>query len=280
MKLAAVDLFSGIGGMAQAVRDAGFELAALCEIEPMCRRILEKNFPGTPILEDIHDVSIPLTEGDESLALLTGAFPLQANFTRGERRERDTRSLWEQFVRIVGEARPAWAVVETLPRFSTMGLDDAAWDLERAGYATVAIHLPAQAVGCPLRKDRIYLVAARSEDPRPAPAIGPGDGDPPPSWPAPGPELHRVAQRPGRDLDEHVALLHAIGDATVPLQAGAILGSIAAYEREWRLGSSATRTSRPSTSSSTASVRPARTARASRSRNFGSASRRPTPGFR
>jgi site-specific DNA-cytosine methylase len=241
VKLTAVDLFSGIGGMARAVVDSGFELLLLCEIEPMCRSILAAHHPDTPIVEDVHDftgshvASQLLARGiEDGLTLLTGAFPVQANFTRGQRRERDTRSLWEQFARVALECRPAYVVVETLPRLAGVGLDDASWDLEREGYSTTAIHLPAQAVGCPLRKDRLYLVASRTDDPGQRPD-DPGapfalEGG---AWDPPGPRLHRMAERTGRDVDEHIALSYAIGDATVPRAACAILGSIAANERDW-----------------------------------------------
>lgn len=241
MKLTAVDLFSGIGGMARAIKNAGFELLLLCEIEPMCRAILKHHHPDVPIVEDVHDftgshvASALLARGiEDSLTLLTGAFPLQANFTRGSRRERDTRSLWEQFARVAIECKPAYVVAETLPRLAGVGLDDAAWDLEREGYSVTPIHLPAQAVGCPLRKDRLYLVASRNEDP----GQRPDDPRKPFSfegfgWDPPGPRLHRLAERNGRDVDEHLALSCAIGDATVPHAAFTILGSLAANERDW-----------------------------------------------
>ena len=240
-RLTAVDLFSGIGGMTRAIVNAGFELLLMCEIEPMCQSILSKQYPDVPIVEDVHDFTAShvasrlLAQGiQDRLTLLTGNFPLQANFTLGQRRERDTRSLWEQFARVALECRPAYVVAETLPRLAGVGLDDAAWDLEREGYSVTPIHIPAAALGCPLRKDRLYLVASRAEDPGQRPD-DPGkpfvfEGF---NWDPPGPRLHRFAERNGRELDEHLALAHALGDATVPRAAFAILGSIAANERDW-----------------------------------------------
>jgi len=55
-----LSLFSGIGGL-----DLGFKLAnptaqtiMFCEIDPYCRLVLEKRFPGIPIWEDIYDLTV------------------------------------------------------------------------------------------------------------------------------------------------------------------------------------------------------------------------------
>lgn len=48
-----LDLFSGIGGFALAARWAGIETIAFCEIEEFPRRVLQKNFPGIPIHNDM-----------------------------------------------------------------------------------------------------------------------------------------------------------------------------------------------------------------------------------
>ena len=48
-----VDLFSGIGGFALAARWAGIETVQFVEIDPFCRKVLQKNFPGVPIHDDI-----------------------------------------------------------------------------------------------------------------------------------------------------------------------------------------------------------------------------------
>ena len=53
MKLTHLDLFSGIGGFALAARWCGLETIQFVEIDPFCRKILNKNFPGVPIHDDI-----------------------------------------------------------------------------------------------------------------------------------------------------------------------------------------------------------------------------------
>lgn len=42
-------LFSGIGGFELGFQRAGFNIAAMCEIEPYARAVLAKRFPGVPV---------------------------------------------------------------------------------------------------------------------------------------------------------------------------------------------------------------------------------------
>jgi DNA (cytosine-5)-methyltransferase 1 len=49
----ALDLFSGIGGIALAAHWANIETVAFCEIEPFCQKVLKKHWPDVPIFDDI-----------------------------------------------------------------------------------------------------------------------------------------------------------------------------------------------------------------------------------
>ena len=48
-----LDLFSGIGGFALAARWCGMQTIGFVEVDPWCRRVLQKNFPGVPAHDDI-----------------------------------------------------------------------------------------------------------------------------------------------------------------------------------------------------------------------------------
>ena len=50
-----MDVFSGIGGFSLAGRNVGFKTLNFVEIDPFCRAVLAKNFPGVPIENDIRE---------------------------------------------------------------------------------------------------------------------------------------------------------------------------------------------------------------------------------
>lgn len=234
-KLTQADLFSGIGGMLLAGQMAGFRPVLACEIQPFGRKVLRHHWPKLKIMEDVHDVSETTLQGalkGRNPDVLTGAYPFQTNYSRGERRQNDPRSLWDQFVRCAEALEPRWVLVETIPRLASLGFDDACWDLGRAGYASTAVHLPAQAFDCPLRKDRLFIVGSHRSSPGlPDPGEADGFDIGIERWAAPGDGVYRVAERPTNWMDWHVSALHAIGDATVPAMAAAILRGIAETER-------------------------------------------------
>ena len=55
MVLKLLDLFSGIGGFSYAAERivGGYETTQFVEIDPYCRSVIRKNFPNTPIHDDI-----------------------------------------------------------------------------------------------------------------------------------------------------------------------------------------------------------------------------------
>lgn len=152
-----LDLCSGIGGFALAARWAGVETVAFCEIEEYPRRVLAKNFPGVPIHHDIHDLNGTIYE---SVDLVTAGYPCQPFSSAGRRGgASDDRHLWPEVLRVVTEARPAWALFENVFNHVHMGLDSVLSDLETENYATRAFIIPACAVDAPHRRDRVWIVA-------------------------------------------------------------------------------------------------------------------------
>ena len=56
-----LDLFSGIGGFALAaswVWGEDHEVVCFCEMDKFCQKILNKHWPGVPIIDDIKNFSL------------------------------------------------------------------------------------------------------------------------------------------------------------------------------------------------------------------------------
>ena len=151
-----VDLFSGIGGFALAARWAGLETVQFVEIDKFCQKVLQKNFPGVPIHDDIKTFKYAGT----TPFILTGGFPCQPFSCAGKRRgKEDDRYLWPEMLRVISEVKPTWIIGENVAGFINMGLDDCISDLEAQGYEVQAFIVPACAVNAPHRRDRVWIVA-------------------------------------------------------------------------------------------------------------------------
>jgi DNA (cytosine-5)-methyltransferase 1 len=163
-------LFAGIGGIELGLSRAGWSSELLCEVDPAAQRVLRKRFPGVPLAPDIRTLrSLPQVE------LVTAGFPCQdlsqAGLTAGIDGARS--GLVGEVFRLVGKRRrwPTWVLIENvsfmlhLDRGRAMArLTDTLSDL---GFAWAYRVVDTRAFGLPQRRQRVLLLASRTEDPRP-----------------------------------------------------------------------------------------------------------------
>ena len=157
-----LDLFSGIGGFSLGLERAGFATTAFCEIDPFCRRVLVRHWPGTPIYHDINQLTERTLRHDHlpSIDLICGGYPCQPFSVAGRQRgERDPRHLWPQMHRLIRELRPRWVICENVRGHIELGLDTVLDELEALGYTAWTFVVPACAVGANHRRDRVWVVA-------------------------------------------------------------------------------------------------------------------------
>ncbi|MDX7984822.1 DNA (cytosine-5-)-methyltransferase [Bacillus velezensis] len=170
-----IELFAGIGGIALAAEWAGVETVAFCEREPFCQKVLNKNFPGVPIFDDVCTLNRQLLEEKGvikpggTIDIISGGFPCQPYSIAGKRRgTEDDRDLWPEMFRIIKELRPTWVVGENVANFANMELDRTLSDLESAGYKGQSFIIPACAVDAKHRRDRTFVVAYSDHKRQPA----------------------------------------------------------------------------------------------------------------
>lgn len=150
-------LFSGIGGIDLGLERAGMQIAWQVEIDPFCRRVLEKHWPNVPKYGDIREL-----RGDElePVDLICGGFPCQPFSYAGKRRgKEDDRYLWPEMLRIIKALKPRWVLGENVAGIVNLALDTVLSDLEGEGYETATFIIPACAVGAPHRRDRVWIIA-------------------------------------------------------------------------------------------------------------------------
>ena len=151
-----LDLFSGIGGFSLGLERAGMKTAAFCEIEPYCRRVLAKHWPGVPCYEDVRTLTAARLKQDGiKVDVICGGFPCQP-FSTASRGRRVAISMWPEFFRIVADVRPTHVIVENV---QALAISVAASDLECIGYASVCQRIGAHDIGADHSRDRWWLRA-------------------------------------------------------------------------------------------------------------------------
>jgi len=219
-KLRLLDLFSGIGGFSLGLERSGaFETVAFCEIDPFCRRILEKHWPEVPCYDDVRNLTAERLRADGiSVDAICGGFPCQdisvAGTGAGLSGERS--GLWGQFSRIIGELRPRIVCVENVSALLSRGLDTVLGDMASLGYDAEWDCIPAYEVGLPHIRDRSWIVAY----PNGVRELQPGWGLPD-QW---GRAVHGIQETlrtfplsdGSRDFDGVSSWMGPLGNAVVP----------------------------------------------------------------
>lgn len=183
-------LFSGIGGAEVAASMMGWQNLFHCEIQEFPRKVLDYWFPNSESYEDITKTDFRKWKG--KIDVLTGGFPCQPFSLAGRRKGKDDyRYLWPQMLRAIREIQPTWVIAENVIGIKTMvepgqeikmgrtdylfeenylyrkesrfTLEKICQDLEEAGYSVQPINIPACSVGAPHRRERIWIVAHRTD---------------------------------------------------------------------------------------------------------------------
>ena len=165
MELNIIDLFTGIGGFSLGLHNADprFKTIAFCEIDPFCQKVLQKNFPGVKIYDDIKDF-----KNTEPAFLVCGGFPCQGFSQAGLRRgTKDDRYLWGEMFAVIKQVKSKWIIAENVRGIVTtqdgLAFDTVHSDLESENYEVQAFNLPACGKGAWHRRERIFFIAYLSD---------------------------------------------------------------------------------------------------------------------
>lgn len=167
MKLKVLDLFSGLGGFSLGLeRTGGFETVAFCEIDPFCRQVLAQYWPGVPILDDVRTADFPAAD------VVVGGFPCQDVSRAGKRAgiTGERSGLYRELVRAIRLVGPRYAIVENVAALLSDGMGDVLGDLAEGGACVEWDCVPAEAIGAPHERDRVWIVRHAPD------AAGPDDG--------------------------------------------------------------------------------------------------------
>jgi DNA (cytosine-5)-methyltransferase 1 len=162
-----VGLFAGIGGIEDGLHQAGHRTELLCEFDDPAQAVLRARFPGVPVVGDIRDLrSLPETD------LVSAGFPCQDLSQAGRTAGIDGQQsgLVGEVFRLVESSRARWLLLENVPNMRHLhrgaALRFLTGRLEEMGFVWAYRTVDAQAFGLPQRRQRVLLLASRTEDPR------------------------------------------------------------------------------------------------------------------
>ena len=165
MDLNVIDLFSGIGGFSLGLQkaDPRFKTVAFCEIDPFCKKVLQKNFPEVKIYDDIKK-----TNFTETADIVVGGFPCQSISIAGKQKGKDDdRWLFPEMFRVIKQTKPRWIIAENVQNLINIAdgeiLRGIYNDLETENYEVQTFRISAASQGAWHRRERVWIVANSKE---------------------------------------------------------------------------------------------------------------------
>jgi DNA (cytosine-5)-methyltransferase 1 len=180
MRPIGIDLFSGVGGLSLGFEQAGFDIVAAVEIDPIHCAAHAFNFPNCAVIPksiiDLtgEEIRTRAKIGNRKIDVVFGGAPCQGFSLIGHRAFDDPRnSLVKEFVRIVEELEPLCFVFENVKGL-TVGrhrkfLEEVIEAFEELGYEVQKPWrvLNAADYGVPQDRERIFLIGTKSGIPLP-----------------------------------------------------------------------------------------------------------------
>jgi DNA (cytosine-5)-methyltransferase 1 len=175
-----IDLFAGAGGLSLGFEQAGFDVVAAVEVDPIHCAIHEYNFPNSEIIcasvVDLtgDEIRRRAKLGNKEIDCVFGGAPCQGFSMIGKRVLDDPRNqLVFHYVRLVSELCPKYCVFENVKGL-TLGnhkqlLSELIDALNKAGYDVLLPYkvLNAADYGVPQDRQRLFLIGARKGEPLP-----------------------------------------------------------------------------------------------------------------
>lgn len=170
----AVDLFAGVGGMTLGFEQAGFDVLASVEIDPIHCSIHRYNFPfWTTICASVTSIKASeirelSTIKNKPIDVVFGGPPCQGFSLMGKRSlEDDRNTLVKHFIRLVLELQPNYFVIENVPGMvigkQQMFLEEIFAEFAQNNYQVKPDYkiLNSANYGVPQLRERLFLLGSK-----------------------------------------------------------------------------------------------------------------------
>lgn len=167
IKLRAVDIFSGAGGMSIGASMVGIDVVVAVECDKHAAATFKANHPNSEIItKDIREVSFE--DKYKNPFILFGGPPCQGfstSNTKTRNSENTNNSLFHEYIRQVKELTPEWFVFENVEGIKSFEngtvIDKLEEEFEKLGYITKWNVLTASDYGVPQNRNRFFMVGNR-----------------------------------------------------------------------------------------------------------------------
>ena len=164
MDLELLDLFSGIAGFSYAAEKivGGYKTTQFVEKDSYCQSVIRKNFPNTPIHDDIRTFTAKPGQFD----VFTIGFPCQDLSVAGKQRginDKTRSGLFYESIRLLREVRPRFALFENVRNLLShekgQTFQEVLFQIAKAGYDAEWSVISARDLGACHLRERIWIVA-------------------------------------------------------------------------------------------------------------------------
>lgn len=168
IRIKAIDLFCGAGGLTRGLEAAGIDVVTGIDIDPACEYPFTANNRATFLLKSVEEIAgsdfTDVLKG-ASLTLLAGCAPCQpfSNYRRGKSSPADKRwNLLSQFARLVKELQPDLVTMENVPRLEKQAVfAKFVSDLKENGFSVFHKVVDCADYGVPQHRQRLVLLASK-----------------------------------------------------------------------------------------------------------------------
>ena len=171
LKIKAVDLFCGAGGLTHGLEKTGIDVVMGVDLDPYCKYPFEANNTAKFLLKSVEDVSadeIASCFKGADISVLAGCAPCQpfSTYSRGRDFEGDGRwYLLQHFSHLIEALLPDVVTMENVPGLcKQVVFDDFVTDLRKSGYQVSYKIVSCADFGVAQKRQRLVLLASRLGD--------------------------------------------------------------------------------------------------------------------
>jgi len=171
MKVSAIDLFCGIGGLSFGLKKAGVNVLAGFDLDISCRFAYEQNVQADFIHKDISkvrgkEIKEKYWSNENQVKVLAGCAPCQpfsAHLNKVKNKKRTKRwRLISEFKRLIEETSPDIVTMENVPNLANQFIfSDYVAFLKRQGYFLSYSNVYCPDYGIPQKRRRLVLLASK-----------------------------------------------------------------------------------------------------------------------